>query len=128
MEFIGTRGASPVYGGVAILKGIAPDGGLYVPSFFPKLDREELENMLWMDYPERAACIMKYFLDDYTEAELKEYADRAYARFKDGEPAPVIDIDGDSHAGRPPLWLQNSSARRARNPRLSDGIHNGVHD
>lgn len=96
MEFIGTRGASPVYGGVAILKGIAPDGGLYVPSFFPKLDREELENMLWMDYPERAACIMKYFLDDYTEAELKEFADKAYARFKDGEPAPIIDIDGDS--------------------------------
>ena len=96
MEFIGTRGAAPVYGGVAILKGIAPDGGLYVPSFFPKLDREELENMLWMDYPERAACIMKYYLDDYTEAELKEFADKAYSRFTDGEPAPLIDIDGDS--------------------------------
>ena len=96
MEFIGTRGAPPVYGGVAILKGIAPDGGLYVPSSFPRLKREDLENMLWMDYPERAACIMKYYLDDYTEAELKEYADKAYARFENGEPAPVTDIDGET--------------------------------
>ena len=96
MEFIGTRGAPPVYGGVAILKGIAPDGGLYVPSSFPRLKREDLENMLWMDYPERAACIMKEFLDDYTEAELKEYADKAYARFENGEPAPVTDIDGET--------------------------------
>ena len=97
MEFISTRGSRPVTGEEAVLKGIAEDGGLYVPSSFPELTREEMENMLWMDYSERAACILCKFFDEIPEAEMKSYTDRAYSRFTDCEPAPVIDIDGESY-------------------------------
>lgn len=92
MDFISTRGLGAVSAGTAILKGIAEDGGLYVPSFFPKLSKEDLRNMVAMDYAERAACIIGMFLSDYSEAELLDYARKAYARF-DGEPAPVIGVD-----------------------------------
>lgn len=89
MDFISTRGLGAVSAGTAILKGIAEDGGLYVPSFFPQLTKEDLQNMITMDYAERAACVIGMYLSDYTEAELLSYARKAYARF-DGEPAPVI--------------------------------------
>lgn len=97
MKFISTRGAGPVTGEEAVLKGIAEDGGLYVPSSFPQLTREEMENMLWMDYSERATCILCKYFDEIPEAEMKSYTDRAYSRFTDSEPAPVIDIDGESY-------------------------------
>lgn len=96
MDFISTRGGGAVSAGAAILKGIAEDGGLYVPSFFPELSKEELRNMVPMDYAERAACILGMYLTDYTEAELLEYARKAYARF-DGEPAPVVGTDDDTY-------------------------------
>ena len=96
MDFISTRGGGAVSAGAAILKGIAEDGGLYVPSFFPELSKEELLNMVSMDYAERAACILGMYLTDYTEAELLDYARKAYARF-DGEPAPVIGSDDETY-------------------------------
>ncbi len=96
MDFISTRGGGAVSAGAAILKGIAEDGGLYVPSFFPELSKEELRNMISMDYAERAACILGMYLTDYTEAELLDYARKAYARF-DGEPAPVIGSDDETY-------------------------------
>ena len=96
MDYISTRGGSAVSAGAAILKGIAEDGGLYVPSFFPKLELEDLRNMVSMDYAERAALIIGQFLTDYSEAELLDYARKAYARF-DGEPAPVVGVDDTTY-------------------------------
>lgn len=96
MDFISTRGGSAVSAGTAILKGIAEDGGLFVPSFFPTLSQEDLRNMVTMDYAERAALVLGMFLSDYSEAELLSYARKAYARF-DGEPAPVIGVDDTTY-------------------------------
>lgn len=46
-------------GAKAIVKGLADDGGLFVPETFPPVTREELEEMLPMSYPERAAKVLK---------------------------------------------------------------------
>lgn len=89
MDFISTRGGSAVSAGTAILKGIADDGGLYVPSFFPTLTETDFDNMLDMGYPERAAFILSKYLTDYDPLKLLEYCQKAYSRF-DGEPAPLI--------------------------------------
>ena len=50
----------------AILKGLADDGGLFVPEYIPKLDvtLDELKNMT---YQETAYAVMKQFLTDFTE-------------------------------------------------------------
>ncbi len=92
MDFISTRGNGAVSAATAILKGIAEDGGLYVPSFFPRLSQDDLINMESMDFAERSACILGMFLSDYSEAELLDYARKAYARFN-SDVAPVVGID-----------------------------------
>jgi len=61
----------------AIIRGIADDGGLYVPMQFPKIDRS-LEELCSMDYRELAFYIMKMYFDDFDDAELKECINSAY--------------------------------------------------
>ena len=54
----------------AILKGLAPDGGLFVPSELPKLD-VTMSDLKGKTYQEIAYLVMKQFLTDFTEEELK---------------------------------------------------------
>ena len=56
----------------AILKGLAPDGGLFVPESIPSLDKS-LEELSKMSYKEVAYEVMKLMLDDFTEEELKAF-------------------------------------------------------
>ena len=42
MRYISTRGGEPVSAAQAIVRGICPLGGLYVPEVFPKVEYEEL--------------------------------------------------------------------------------------
>ncbi len=66
-----TRGKStPVSSSQAILQGIAPDGGLYVPTHLPKLSADDLTALLPLSYPARAAKILARLLTDFTEEEL----------------------------------------------------------
>lgn len=96
MDFISTRGDGAVSAGTAILKGIAKDGGLYVPSSFPIIGKEETAAMLNMEYYERAAYILSMFLTDYDKEQLKDFCFKAYKRF-DEDPAPLIKIDDDTY-------------------------------
>ena len=81
----------------AILAGIAPDGGLFLPEEFPDVSPDDIAKMLNMTYPERAAYMIGLFLTDFTGDELKAYTSAAYSESRFGEiPAPVIDIGGES--------------------------------
>lgn len=62
----------------AIAKGLADDGGLFVPEYMPEIGREDLEAMLDMDYRQRAFRIMSEFLDDFSACELESYINAAY--------------------------------------------------
>ncbi|APC80866.1 TPA: threonine synthase [Clostridium botulinum] len=90
MFYKSTRGEGKnVKASEAIIRGIAEDGGLYVPEELPKIDKsfKELENM---DYKELAFYIMKKYFDDFNEEELKECIDRAYdSKFEDPLIAPL---------------------------------------
>lgn len=92
MQFVSTRGGEKVSGARAIVKGLADDGGLFVPEKFPKVPREELEKMLEMSYPERAAEIIYKYLDDYKKEELLAACEAAYSKFE-GDPAPLVRLD-----------------------------------
>lgn len=61
----------------AIVKGIADDGGLYVPETMPKADFT-LEEMLGFTYRELAYRVLRLVLTDYTEEELRYCIDSAY--------------------------------------------------
>lgn len=74
----------------AILTGLAPDGGLFVPESIPKLD-VSMEEMKGMTYQETAYAVMKQFLADFTEEELKECIRKAYdSKFDTEEIAPLV--------------------------------------
>lgn len=78
----------------AILKGLADDGGLYVPTEFPKLD-VSMEDMAKMSYQEVAYEVMKLFLTDFTEDELKYCIEKAYDdKFDTDVIAPLAYADG----------------------------------
>lgn len=78
----------------AILKGLSSDGGLFVPESVPKLSvsLDELKNM---SYQETAYAVMKEFLTDFTEEELKHCINSAYdSKFDTEEIAPLVKADG----------------------------------
>ena len=92
MNFISTRGGAAVTGAQAIVRGLSPEGGLYVPEKFPAVTGEEMDEMLAMSYPERAAKILLKYLDDYDGDELLSACEKAYAKFE-GDPAPLVRLD-----------------------------------
>ena len=78
----------------AILKGLAEDGGLFVPTAFPKLD-VSIDQLAVMTYQEVAYEVMKLFLTDFTEEELKHCINSAYDQKFDTEViAPLVKADG----------------------------------
>ncbi|MBQ2986502.1 MAG: threonine synthase [Tyzzerella sp.] len=77
----------------AILKGLADDGGLYVPVSIPKLD-VTLDELKEMSYQETAYTVMKQFLTDFTEEELKNCIAKAYdSKFDTEEIAPLAKVE-----------------------------------
>ena len=81
----------------AILKGLADDGGLFVPESIPRLDvtMDELKNMT---YQETAYAVMKQFLTDFTEEELKHCIDSAYdSKFDTEVIAPLVKVEDTYH-------------------------------
>ena len=78
----------------AVLKGLAEDGGLYVPEKLPKLETA-LKDLAGMSYHETAYAVMKQFLTDYTEEELKYCISNAYDKKFDTENiAELKNVDG----------------------------------
>lgn len=78
----------------AILKGLADDGGLFVPSKIPHLD-VDMDTLAKMSYQQTAYEVMKLFLTDFTEEELKGCIEKAYDdKFDTEEIAPLVEADG----------------------------------
>ncbi len=92
--YTNTRDASEtVTASQAILNGLAGQGGLYVPTVIPKLDCTP-EELAGLSYRETAYAVMRLFLTDFTEEELRMCIDRAYdEKFDTPEIAPVVCVD-----------------------------------
>ena len=85
---------TPITASQAILKGLSEDGGLFVPDHIPTLDKS-LSELSKMTYKETAYEVMKLFLTDFTEEELKACINRAYdSKFDTEEIVPLVEADG----------------------------------
>ena len=94
MKFISTRGFDQVENSAkAITQGLAGDGGLFVPEKFPKITDEQICNMLDMTYSERACFLLHQYLGEYDYNQLLNACNKAYSKFEDSEPAPLVKID-----------------------------------
>ena len=90
MKYISTRSLLETTAAGAIARGLAPDGGLYVPASVPKLTEDDLRALCAMNYRERAVKIMGLFLEEFSAEELERFAAAAYgAQFDDARVAPV---------------------------------------
>ena len=88
------NGEEKVTASKAILKGLADDGGLFVPESIPKLD-VTIEELAKMSYQETAYAVMKLFFTDFTEEELKNCINKAYdSKFDTEEIAVTKKVDG----------------------------------
>jgi len=90
-----TRGISgPISSSRAIVKGIASDGGLYVPDTIPRIDLSR-DSLLKMEYKDLALYIMSRFFTDFTEEELKYCIEKAYdSKFDDSGIVPLVEKGG----------------------------------
>ena len=80
----------------AILKGLANNSGLFVPTEIPKLT-VPVKKLAQMSYQEVAYEVMKLFLTDFTEEELKDCINHAYDdKFDTPEIVPIVKV-GDAY-------------------------------
>ena len=102
MRYISTRqsGGRTVSFEHALLQGLAPDGGLYLPERWPALDAAALESLRGRPYAEVAAAVMACFTGRaFSRAELAAIATESYAGFDHPATAPLVQL-GPDH------WLQ----------------------
>lgn len=76
-----------------ILKGLADDGGLFVPDHIPALELS-MRELAGRSYQDIAYEVMRLFLTDFTEEELKQCISRAYdSKFDTEVIAPITQAE-----------------------------------
>ena len=96
MRYQSTRGWETIIeSGEAIVRGLAPDGGLFVPVDMPQVSAGDLERLAAKSYKERALGILSLFLTDFTSEELENCVNEAYskAKFETESIAPVYELE-----------------------------------
>ena len=84
MEYISTRNTQKTFSFKDVfLKGLAPDGGLFVPKIIPVFTPEELKGLKNISYNELATkIILKFCSDEFSEEELKKLIENSYKSFR----------------------------------------------
>ncbi|WP_084582600.1 threonine synthase [Sphingomonas azotifigens] len=95
MQYHSTRGAAPLLGFRDVtLTGLASDGGLYVPTEWPRFSAEDIAAMRGLSYVETAVRVMLPFVTpDLSEDELRQLCTQAYGRFSHAAVTPLVQLD-----------------------------------
>lgn len=111
MDYVSTRSNYTLAASSHVMKiGIAPDGGLFVPEKVAPVSLEQIKSFAGMGFQQRAAQILKSYLDDYSLSELDECVKHAYSASKFSNPAiaPVKKVKSDLYFLE--LWHGPTSA------------------
>lgn len=95
MQYTSTRDKSrAVSASFAIANGISSEGGLFVPQTLPRVDAQWMQQLCDLEYPERAAQVLRLFLTDFSDDELQTAVQQAYGgeTFEEGWVAPIADL------------------------------------
>ena len=98
MRFISTRGISESCTFEdAVLTGLAPDGGLYVPEELPDFSVDTISSWSELSYEDLAVNIMYPFVEtEISRKSLKEIVKKSYAGFRNSEIAPMLEFQNNS--------------------------------
>jgi len=105
MKYVSTRGdATPRAFSDILLEGLAPDGGLYLPERYPKVDTATLARWRGLPYPDLAFEILSLYIADIPAADLRSLCRKTYARevFGSDTIAPLRELE---HG----LWIEGLS-------------------
>lgn len=110
MLYVSTRGKTDLLSSAhAITRGLAADGGLFVPQNIPTMRMVDIKAMERKSYTERAIDILLQYLTDFSEDELRECITTAYAPEKFGSnPVPLVQVN--ENTGVLELWHGPTSA------------------
>lgn len=99
MRYVSTRGQSPAVGFTdAVLSGLAPDGGLYIPEAWPTFSRETIAGFAGRPYAEVAAAVIGAFAGDEIPAEdMRRMCEEAYATFHHAAVVPLVQLGPETH-------------------------------
>lgn len=93
----------------AILKGIAPDGGLFVPTRIPKLSLQDLKSLVGKSYQEVCSYIINLFETDFDGELLKKIINKSYSsNFDNPQIAPLVHLKDNQYVLE--LWHGPTSA------------------
>ncbi len=95
IEYVSTKGGgSPVNFETAVLNGLAPDGGLYVPTSLPKIDLAHLQLWKELNYTDLAFEIMSLFIDEavISSQDLRTLINDSFTAFYHSEIIPFYHL------------------------------------
>ena len=105
MHYVSTRDAARrLTASKAIVEGLSRDGGLYLPEQIPQITLAQIEALAKLPYPQRAAKLMKLYLDEFTEEELLGFAEKAYGPEKFDTPAAAPVVNPEEGVYVQELW------------------------
>lgn len=106
MRYVSTRGdATPRSFSEILLEGLAPDGGLYLPTHYPKVDAATLARWRGLPYADLAFEILSLYIDDIPAADLRALLRRTYTPQVFGTDA-IVPLRPLGSTG---LWLEGLS-------------------
>ena len=92
MHYTSTRSRCSLSASQVIVKGIAEDGGLFVPDSFPVISEETFRRLENASYLERAETVLSLYLNDFSADEIRSCVRGAYTgKFEGGNPAPLTE-------------------------------------
>ena len=107
MRYVSTRGYDAKQGFCDILlEGLAPDGGLYLPAFYPQVDDAMLTRWRSLSYAELAFEVLSLYIDDIAAHDLRAICEKTYTEAVFGTKAIVPLRRLHDKADAAPLYLQ----------------------
>src|SRR4051812_27745462 len=98
MNFLSTRGQAPQASfSDVLLAGLAPDGGLYLPQSWPHIPAAEIAGFKGARYQDVAFAVLSRFTaGSFSDSELRDAIEAAYADFDAPQIAPVVQTGDNS--------------------------------
>ena len=75
-----------------VLAGLSPDGGLFIPNFFPSISEETLDSWYGLPFQELAFNIFSLYIprDQISEKDLRNIITKSYSTFRHEQVTPII--------------------------------------